>query len=635
MTAPMEVDSPAVVVTDLSFSYGGPEVLKKVSLSVNPGSRCLLVGRNGAGKSTLLDLLAGARMGPTGAIKVHGKVSGVTGLQDPFRVSGLTAHLRGAGEGFKDQSVTVLAKSVLKVPDVDPERKKRLISALEIDPKWNMSRSSASQRLRVRLALALLKPRDVILLDEVTAELDLLTRESLLAFLKEESESGIPVIICTHNFEGLDGWPTHAVLIHEGTVAASVTSDELVKNFESKTGPAAAGLVSQAISAWMGKLGNPGDFQLPRLPGAENWPKFDQAFEADCLEWSVDGVDVIRSNTFQMPKGCRCVLVGSAGAGKSSLLALLAGRRMASGGSVKALGLRAFHDYAKLTPLIALLSDEWKQQVHALGAGGHMPFDELLGMGIKDLTDKGMDESAVRARAKALTEALEVGMNWTPATASDGQLRRMQLVRSLLEPKALLILDEATTDLDLLARQSLLKILLEESQLGASVVISTNAFDGLDGWATHAAFLTRNGQLGFCGAVESLPTPEDSRNGFLHSVANAWLRADFKDSSTERPIEIKPTFVVIEAADPDLPAGWEKRTAGVQGAYGDHAWGDRTTNDVAPPRVDGSGGAGAGGGFGGGYAGAANMQPPGGFGAPGGQGNGGMPFGFGAGRHQQ
>lgn len=72
MTFPKKSFELSVDVENLDFDFGGPRILNKVSLSLPPGSRCLLIGANGAGKSTLLRLLAGKRLS-NGHINVLGK----------------------------------------------------------------------------------------------------------------------------------------------------------------------------------------------------------------------------------------------------------------------------------------------------------------------------------------------------------------------------------------------------------------------------------------------------------------------------------------------------------------------------------------------------------------------------------
>lgn len=81
------------------------------------------------------------------------------------------------------------------VPDVDPARRQRLMDVLDINPDWRMHLVSDGQRRRVQLAMGLLKEFQVLLLDEITVDLDVLGRADLMSFLKEECETRRATII--------------------------------------------------------------------------------------------------------------------------------------------------------------------------------------------------------------------------------------------------------------------------------------------------------------------------------------------------------------------------------------------------------------------------------------------------------
>jgi CCR4-NOT complex subunit CAF16 len=80
-------------------------------------------------------------------------------------------------------------KMLDSVPGVDPARKERLIKVLDINPEWRMHMVSDGQRRRVQIAVGLLRPFKVLLLDEITVDLDVLGRAELMKFLKEECVS--------------------------------------------------------------------------------------------------------------------------------------------------------------------------------------------------------------------------------------------------------------------------------------------------------------------------------------------------------------------------------------------------------------------------------------------------------------
>ena len=74
------------------------------------------------------------------------------------------------------------------LPGVDPVRRAKLMEVLDINPDWRMHTVSDGQRRRVQICLGLLKPFDVLLLDEITVDLDVLGRADLMQFLKGECE---------------------------------------------------------------------------------------------------------------------------------------------------------------------------------------------------------------------------------------------------------------------------------------------------------------------------------------------------------------------------------------------------------------------------------------------------------------
>ena len=77
-------------------------------------------------------------------------------------------------------------------------RRDRLLDILDVDLDWHMHEISDGERRRVQLVMGLMAPWDVLLLDEVTVDLDVLVRDDLLSFLKEESESRGATILCTY-----------------------------------------------------------------------------------------------------------------------------------------------------------------------------------------------------------------------------------------------------------------------------------------------------------------------------------------------------------------------------------------------------------------------------------------------------
>ncbi|KAJ3090002.1 CCR4-NOT regulatory complex component, partial [Quaeritorhiza haematococci] len=203
----------AVEVKNLDFDFGGPPILKDLSLCLPKGSRCLLVGANGAGKSTLLKILGGKRL-----VKGHAYIFGKSAFYDaPPGVTYLGTEWAGNPIVRRDVPVTRLLKSL--GAERHAERCAHLLEIMDVDPNWHMHEVSDGERRRVQIVLGLMEQWDVLLLDEVTVDLDVLVRARLLEFLYSETENrGATILYATHIFDGLGGFPTHVAHIRDGHI---------------------------------------------------------------------------------------------------------------------------------------------------------------------------------------------------------------------------------------------------------------------------------------------------------------------------------------------------------------------------------------------------------------------------------
>jgi len=201
----------AIEVRDLSFTYPGARapVLHHVSFALPAGARCLLLGANGAGKSTLLRLIAGRHMLGHDVVRVLGRPA--------FHDAGLAGEVAFLGGPFPFAADISVRDILAARPGVDPARRAGVLAMLDVDPAWRMHQVSDGQRRRVQLLLDLERTLRVILLDEVTAELDVLARADLLRFLREESDArGVAIVYASHVLDGLDAFATDVAFLSSG-----------------------------------------------------------------------------------------------------------------------------------------------------------------------------------------------------------------------------------------------------------------------------------------------------------------------------------------------------------------------------------------------------------------------------------
>ncbi|KIL70084.1 hypothetical protein M378DRAFT_68144 [Amanita muscaria Koide BX008] len=214
----------AISVKKLNYVHSGGHVpaLLDINFGSAAGSRTLLIGANGAGKSTLLQILAGKKLVNSSDTEIHVKGKDVfRDTPDGITYLGTEWAMNPVVRG--DIRVSIFLDSVGGYRH--KERRDRLLDILDIDLDWRMHQISDGERRRVQLCFGLMVPWDILLLDEVTVDLDVLVRDDLLKFLKSDSETrGSTIIYATHIFDGLNDFPTHVVHMHLGSLVTPPSS---------------------------------------------------------------------------------------------------------------------------------------------------------------------------------------------------------------------------------------------------------------------------------------------------------------------------------------------------------------------------------------------------------------------------
>lgn len=202
---------------------------------------------NGAGKTTLLRLLSGKRMSPSGTVLVCGLdpfadgLSGVTYLGVEWVLNPIVR---------TDIAVPELLASV--GGDHYATRRDELVRVLDIDLRWRMHAVSDGERRRVQLAMGLLRPWTVLLLDEITVDLDLLSRAGFLAWLRGETERrACTVVYATHILDNLAEWPTHLVHMALGKVKRAGGVGELLGGRMGRPGKGGNSALGELVMEWL------------------------------------------------------------------------------------------------------------------------------------------------------------------------------------------------------------------------------------------------------------------------------------------------------------------------------------------------------------------------------------------------
>lgn len=242
---------------------------------------------------------------------------------------------------------------------------------------------------------------------------------------------------------------------------------------------------------------------------------------------------VLRSLNMQLTNGARCLLIGANGAGKSTILRILAGRHMTKPDeAVSVCGKDAFRCTA-LNFERSYLDTDWGMRTVAFAGYGCPLQADIPVHGMMQKLQEEYPE-----RRNQLLKLLGVDPQWRMHQVSDGQRRRVQIFLGLIRPFKILLLDEVTVSLDVVVRQDLLRWLRHESETrGATILYATHIFDGLDDWPTHLHYLCNKGHTGWQGLVGDLDLYKQLRAkgepSPLLRIAESWLRAELTQADAE------------------------------------------------------------------------------------------------------
>jgi len=227
----VSIDGAGIDVRGLTFSYPGLDgtplagttpLIRDMRLRLAPGTCTLLLGANGAGKTTLLKILAGKHLVPRERVLVLGREAfydtGLTSSGDLSFIGGnWQRDVAFAGYNIPLAGDFPASRMLDSIPGVDPARKQRIIEVLDVDVNWRMHKVSDGQRRRVQLAWGLMLPYKVLLLDEITVDLDVLGRAELMSFLRDECvERQVTIVYATHIFDGLESFMSHVAFVANG-----------------------------------------------------------------------------------------------------------------------------------------------------------------------------------------------------------------------------------------------------------------------------------------------------------------------------------------------------------------------------------------------------------------------------------
>jgi len=222
-----------IAIQHLSKSYGTHEVLKDIDFSVHKGEVVSIIGSSGSGKSTLLRCINLLEKPSGGQIIYRGENI----LDDKHDVFAYRRHLGMVFQQFNlFNNHNVLGNCVVgqvKVLKRSKEEAEKVamkyLKVVGMDRYVNAKpkQLSGGQKQRVAIARALSMEPDVMLFDEPTSALDPEMVGEVLKVMKELAESGLTMLIVTHEMEFAKEVSDRVVFMDKGVIAEQGTPEQI------------------------------------------------------------------------------------------------------------------------------------------------------------------------------------------------------------------------------------------------------------------------------------------------------------------------------------------------------------------------------------------------------------------------
>lgn len=215
------------------------ETIKGVSFEVHEGQIFGLLGPNGAGKTTLMQMIATLMKPTSGEIIIDG-LSGEKNLLEIHRKIGfLTNEIKLDPLSTPNILFDFFAK-LYDIPDSElKDRRDESFARFGISPfaDKRFNELSTGMKQKISIAISLIHNPPVIIFDEPTNGLDILTSKQVTDYLKDLKTQGHAIILSTHIFSVAEELCDEIAMLIDGSIAAQGTVDELVaqtqaKNFE-------------------------------------------------------------------------------------------------------------------------------------------------------------------------------------------------------------------------------------------------------------------------------------------------------------------------------------------------------------------------------------------------------------------
>lgn len=475
------METPVLALHGVAKSFGAVDAIRRVDLSISPGTVHALVGENGAGKSTLGKIISAALRPDRGEVVVAGRVAQHRSPADALRdgIAVIQQELGVIGDLSVEANVLLGDESTSRGM-LDRQAMRARFDALlartgfDIDADARAGSLTLAERQVLEILRAVNRGARLIVMDEPTSALPDSDAATLHQMIRRLCEAGVTILYISHFLD--------EVLRVSDRVTVMRNGEDVL------TTPAADTDPERLIAAM---LGQSADLALP--------PKRFIARDREPV-LSVRGLSSakgLHDVSFDVHRGEIVGVGGLVGSGRSELLHAIYGSDRASAGEVRVHGV----PYAPRSPRasidrgIALLAESRNEQglFHELAALRNATASHLHRMSAGGIVNRRSERASGRAALEHAGISLDKA-DTVVSALSGGNQQRVLFARSVLGRPRLLLLDEPTRGVDVGAKLGLYGLITELAQEGLAVLFVSSELEELVGLA-HRVLVMRGGSL--------------------------------------------------------------------------------------------------------------------------------------------
>lgn len=451
---------------NISKTFPGVVALHNVSFGVKKGEVHALVGENGAGKSTLIKILSGVQQKDAGQIFVNGEERGIKNPKDALNL-GITCIYQELplAPSLSISDNIFLGQEITKSGFLNRSEQNKIAQKsfkefdIEINPKTAVEKLSVSMQQITAIIKSMMKEAKVFIMDEPTATLGEHEVDRLFQFIEKLKKKNISVLYISHRMDEIFGIADRVTVLKDGNYIGTKQASDITKN--------------ELITMMSGK--NIHDASL--VDDTDRNVKEEYVLEIKNLSYR----NLLKDISFKVKKGEIFGITGLVGAGKTELLKCIYGLYDFDDGEIllynkKTAGSEhGSKNIASQSFVFGFVPEDRKRE------GLFLNLDIVKNISISSLRflsrcsyiNKKKESSLVKKNIDGL-DIKTNNMLQQVQFLSGGNQQKVILSRWLSSKKLILLMDEPTRGVDVLAKAEIYKLMNILSKESISIIFNSS-----------------------------------------------------------------------------------------------------------------------------------------------------------------